>query len=125
MVVPLSVFTRGNLVPLSADVLSWDGADLVAQFENHVSVEIVEVVVDLDEAGLPIGIEILGLLAKHPGLPFAQSEILQSSLSVDEDADALYLRLSEGRSIDQAVHLAAIAFASSDRILALRLRMEP
>lgn len=103
----------------------WVGSDLVVDFGAGVKVDVVEAVVDLDEAGEPIGLEILGMLAGHPGLvSVAGDQVGVPRIVVDADADAVYIRFKHGRSLDQVVRLAAIALDRSDRIVGAVVRME-
>ena len=86
--------------------------------------EIVEAVIDLDESGGILGIEILGLMGRHPALETAEETPNSPRVSVDPDADAVYVRLGYGRSTDQVVRMAAVAFDNADRLLGLTVRME-
>ncbi len=103
----------------------WQGSDLLIDFNRAVTISLVDAVVDVDDFGEVLGIEVLGLLATHPGL--ARAELDQSTypyVASDADADAVYIRLGQGRSRDQVVTVAAIAFDQSDHIAAIAVRME-
>lgn len=94
------------------------------------SVELVDAVVDVDEFGSVIGIEILGLLARHPRLADiaanVPTEVLRGDVAVsfDPDADALYVRLREGRSSDQLVTPAAVLFGADDELVQVVVHLE-
>jgi hypothetical protein len=103
----------------------WNGSDLVVDFGTGVQVDVVEGVLDLDDSGQPIGLEVLGILVAHPGLMSTGGDQLGfPQVSVDAEADAIYIRFSHGRSLDQVVRLVAIAFDRSDRIVGAVVRME-
>jgi len=100
------------------------GSDFVVDFGAGVTVELVDAVVDLDEFGDVIGIEILGLVATHPGLCSLDHGPSGPRVSVDADADAVYVRFNDGRSLDQVVRTTTVAFDDADRIVAARVRLE-
>jgi hypothetical protein len=80
----------------------------------------VEGVIDHEGDGTLIGIEILGLLADCGGLEGPDAEALQRaglvSVSIDPDADAIYLRVRSGRSTHQAVRQAAVILDEKHRL---------
>jgi hypothetical protein len=98
----------------------------MVHFGAGITLELVDVVVDLDEEAEPIGLEILGLVTRHPGLAQAShdSHGPKEHVSVAAGADAVYIRFSQGRSINQVVRLGAIAFDSADRMVAVSVRMD-
>ena len=106
------------------ELLRWFGSDASVVFGAAIQVEIVEAVIDLDESGGLLGIEILGLTGRHPALDTVEETPYSPRVSVDLDADAIYVRLGYGRSTDQVVRIAAVAFDNSDRIVGLTVRME-
>jgi uncharacterized protein YuzE len=80
----------------SIQVLLDEAGKSVAEFR-------IEFVLDIDRFGEVIGIEIMDLVA-HAGEHCLQ--VIQNSntsYSYNEDADAFYLRLNEGASLDQKV----------------------
>jgi len=105
--------------------LRWIGSDAIVAFGSALQVEFVEAVVDLDEAGEILRVEILGLTERHPALNTTEGTRTSPRISVDPDADAVYIRLGLGRSVDQVVRIAAVAFDPADRLVALTVRMEP
>ncbi len=105
--------------------LRWNGSDAAIDFGGGVSVEIVDAVVDLDEVGDIIGVEVLGLVAMHSALVSSEGGSDGApDVAVDLDADATYVRLASGRSIDQVVRVAAVVFNRADQIVAVTVRME-
>ena len=80
--------------------------------DSSFSIELVEAVIDVDDFGEVIGVEILGLLARHPGVANQVQKLEglagEVILTFDPDADALYLRFRNGRSLDQLVKRAAV-----------------
>jgi uncharacterized protein YuzE len=76
------------------------------------SLELVEAVVDFDELGEVLGVEILGLIFRHPDLARHLENLREVGGEVvpsfDPEADALYLRFRHGRSRDQLVKQAAL-----------------
>lgn len=92
------------------------------------SVELVDAVVDVDEFGTVIGVEILGLMVRHPRLAgvAANAEGVGGEVvvSFDLDADALYVRLREGRSSDQLVKPAAVLFGADDELVKVVVHLE-
>jgi len=73
----------------------------------------IECVLDLDESGRLLGVELLTLVLPL-GLPGTEFQLLSSSIdprldvSYDEDSDALYLKLADGRSREQRAVLATL-----------------
>lgn len=80
----------------------------------------VESVIDHEGDGTLIGIEILGLLAECGGLKEPDVEALRraglDSVSIDPDADAIYLRVRSGRATHQAVRQAAVVLDEKHRL---------
>lgn len=106
-------------------LIRWNGSDAAIDFGGGVSVEIVDAVVDLGAMGDIIGVEVLGLVEKHPALVSSEVGLDGApEVAVDPDADATYVRLASGRSIDQVVGVAAVAFNRADQIVAVTVRME-
>lgn len=101
---------------------------LIEVIESPSSVELVNAVIDLDNVGDVLGVEILGLAARHPGIP-AHFQTLENAkgdfaLSYDSDADALYIRIRPGRSVDQRVKPAVVLIGASDELVKVILYME-
>lgn len=96
------------------------GSSFEVEFDAKIRVDLMDVVVDLDEFSEILGIEILGLLSTHPGVVNSEFD----SVSVDADADAVYVRVKAGRSLDQFVTIAAIAFDSLGRLAAIKFELE-
>ena len=68
----------------------------------------IDCVVDLNNDGVIIGVEILDLLATIPALrarlrPLPIADTSGVKVSIDERSDGIYLRLREERSCDQRV----------------------
>lgn len=108
--------------------VEWKGSDIIVLIEGQVGVEMVDAVLDINESGEVIGVEMLGLLAKHPGL-LEQAQDLEAGsgaghCALDVEADALYIRLNDGRSVDQRCLMVAAAFGPTGRLIALGLRPE-
>jgi hypothetical protein len=105
-----------------------DGSDLVVGFGHDVVAEWVLAIVDVDATGALLGIEILGLLSKHPRLSSDDRRTPLNpgsfAVSVDHEANAIYVKFLHGRSVEQLVRYAVVVFDSDDRILAMRVRME-
>jgi uncharacterized protein YuzE len=102
----------------------WDGSDIVLTFGTGAVGETADVVVDIDEGGDILGIEILGLLALHPGLAFPEPRDGGPRVSIDREADAVYIRFAQGRSVNQTVRPAIIALDGAERVQNIRVRME-
>ena len=103
-----------------------EGSDIVIADDSGVKIEIVEAVIDLDESGSPIGIELLSIFDRFPGLAqnLATRQVDGARFAVDEEADALYIRLAERRSVEQLVTTAALAIGLGGTLLGLRVRLE-
>ncbi|MCY7300844.1 MAG: hypothetical protein LH616_16735 [Ilumatobacteraceae bacterium] len=72
-----------------------------------------------------IGVEVLGLIEMHPALVSSDGGSDGAPyVAVDPDADAIYVRIASGRSIDQVVRVAAVVFNRADQIVAITIRME-
>jgi len=84
-----------------------------------------EMVLDLDDAGKIIGIEILNLLfyAGEHGLDLIKHVLRTKGeelrYSYDEDSDSFYLRLRSGRSIEQNPIQGALIFNDKRQIVSL------
>ena len=105
--------------------IRWTGSAVAIDFGTGVSVEIVDAVVDLDATGDIIGVEVLGLGDLHPALVSSEAGSDGTpEVTVDPDADAMYVRLANGRSIDQVVRVAAVVFNRADQVVAVTIRME-
>ncbi len=102
----------------------WDGSDIVVALGQEATGEFMDVVVDVDETGDVLGIEVLGLFARHPRLTIANDGSEGHSVSADPDADALYIRFAQGRSVDQLVRQATIVLNADGRLQGIRVRME-
>jgi len=102
----------------------WDGSDIVVALGQAATGELMDVVVDVDDNGDVLGIEVLGVFARHPGLTITNDGPVRLSVSADPDADALYVRFAHGRSVDQLVRQAAIVLDSDERLQGIRVRME-
>ena len=107
-----------------SELVRWIGSDASVALGSTVQVELVEAVVDLDESGDILGVEILGLTERHPSLQTTEETAVSPRVAVDPDADATYVRLRQGRSVDQVVRIAAVAFDATDRLVGLTVRME-
>jgi uncharacterized protein YuzE len=84
----------------------------------------VESVLDLDPEGFVIGIEILGVvsechLARGPS-PENVKRVGVVSVSIDPDADAMYVRLRDGTSTRQVVR-PAFLMAADDALAGIRV----
>jgi uncharacterized protein YuzE len=104
--------------------VSWAESDMIVQLGPGSVADILEVVVDRDEGGDVIGVEILGLQYRHPDIVIVEDLDAQPAVHVDTDADAIYVRLVVGHSRDQLVRWAAIAISVDGRIQAIRVQME-
>ena len=76
---------------------------LLNDSEKSISELPIEFVLDIDKFGEIIGVEIMDLVADagEGCLQFIQNS--SATFSYDEEADAFYLRLDEGTSLDQKV----------------------
>jgi uncharacterized protein YuzE len=107
----------------------WIGSILAVDFNDvGFAIEFVDAVVDLGELGELIGIEILGLIAKHPTLKVEFTSRPGDGNNVegsfDTSADALYIRFKAGRSLDQEVRPAVVIIGSDGALLKVVVRME-
>jgi uncharacterized protein YuzE len=92
---------------MTAFGINWTGDELAADFRDELRSYFIDGVIDYENDGTLLGVEILGLLADCGGLEDPGPEELQRagliSVSIDPDADALYLRVRNGRAANQAV----------------------
>lgn len=104
----------------------FEGSEIRARQSQGVRAELIDVVIDLDGFGSPLGVEVLGLLYRYPLMARHLQALTAEGIpmSVDEDADAIYLRVAEGRSLDQVTRLAAIAVGPDDALLGMHVRLE-
>lgn len=93
---------------------------LLAVSEKSVSELAIDFVLDIDRFGEVIGIEILDLMADagEGCLQFIQES--GASYSYDEEADAFYLRLNEGVSLDQKVVQGKLLVDKEGQIIGFR-----
>lgn len=103
---------------------SYNAAEASVSFDARLTVELIDAVADLDEDGSVIGIEILSLLAKYPGLMLAGDGWENVSLSTDVEADACYIRFGSARSAHQTTALLALVVSPSGCIIAFRFRAD-
>jgi len=103
---------------------TWEGSDIVVKLGKTATGELIDVVVDVNESGDVLGIEVLGLLARHPGLTIGHDELGGPAVSTDTDADAVYVRFAHGRSVEQLVRQAVVVFDATDHLQTIRVRME-
>jgi hypothetical protein len=86
---------------------NWTGDELAADFRLGLRSYFTDGVIDHEGDGTLLGVEILGLLADCEGLEDPNTEELQQaglvSVSIDRDADAIYLRVRNGRATHQEV----------------------
>lgn len=103
-----------------------EGSEIRARQSHGVRAELIDVVIDLDGFGLPLGVEVLGLLYRYPLMARHLRALAAEGIpmTVDEDADAIYLRVAEGRSLDQVTRLAAIAIGPGDAFLGMHVRVD-
>ena len=66
----------------------------------------------------------MGHLGRAPGTGLDRGSSKSPRVSVDQDADAISVRLGFGPSVDQVVRIAAVAFDAADRLVGLTIRME-
>lgn len=96
--------------------------------ESALKTDLVEAVVDLDDGGGVIGVEILGLMVRYPGVAAhamgLTEQVGEVSVSFDSDADALYLRFGNGRLWDQQVKQAVVVFGPNDELLRVVVQLE-
>ncbi len=106
--------------------VTFEGSDIRVHQEGGVRADLIDAVIDLDEFGSPLGIEVLGLLDRYPQMANHLRLLVAEGvrMSVDEDADAIYLRLAEGRSLDQLTRLAAVAVGPDDALLGMHVQLE-
>lgn len=114
---------------MSVPQCSRRGAELTIDVvESGLKTELVEAVVDVDDGGGVIGVEILGLMVRHPGVAAhamgLQGPASKVAVSFDPDADALYLRFDTGRSWDQQVKPAVVLFGPNDELLRVVVHLE-
>lgn len=114
---------------MSGPCYSRRGSELTIEVvDSSSSVELVDAVVDVDEVGDVIGVEILGLGVRHPGIAnhvqTLQGAADEMTLSFDHDADALYMRFRGGRSLDQLVRPAVVLLGPADELVKVVVYME-
>lgn len=108
---------------MSERTASEQGPELVVTFDHVASCRIIDAVIDVDEFGGPIGIEIIGILNKYPNLTIKTNGHLPA-VSVDRENDVVYIKVAEGRAIDQIVRAAAVAVSSSQTLQQVHVEME-
>ncbi len=102
----------------------WEGSDLVMGPGNQSVTETMEVVVDMNDLDGPVGIEILGIVSRHPQLDADDQSEADLPMSVDADADASYIRLGEQRSDYTILCDALLGFDAADRLVAVRIPIQ-
>lgn len=110
---------------MSSPNVSVNGSTCVVSFAGEVSVRQAEVVVDVDDFGEVLGIEVLGVSVLNPAMKTGRSPGGGlPSVAVDMDADAFYVRIKSGRSTSQLVRHAALAFGVSGELLGITVDIE-
>ena len=98
----------------------WSENGFALDFQTGLKSYFVDGVVDHEGDGTLIGIEILGLLAECQGLEEPDSKVLQHaglvSVSIDHDADAIYLRVRSGRATHQLVRQTMVIIDDERRL---------
>jgi hypothetical protein len=96
------------------------GNDLAVDFRDGLQSYFVEGVVDHEGDGTLVGVEILGLMADCGGLEEPDADELRRaglvSVSIDHDADALYLRMRNGRATHQVVRQTVVVVDDKHRL---------
>lgn len=100
-------------------------ADLCLEFSAAAHSYATESVLDLDPFNVVMGIEVLGAVAEVglilvPSLVDAR-RVKVLSVSIDLEADALYLRLENGTSYRQVVRPAILSVAADGTLAGLRI----
>lgn len=105
--------------------VTFEGSDIRVRHGHGVRADLIDVVIDVDGFGSPLGIEVLGLLDRYPRMAEHLRLVAEGiRITIDEDADAIYIRLGEGRSLDQLTRLAAVAVGLDDALLYMHIRLE-
>lgn len=100
-------------------------ADLLLILANGAHSHPVESVLDLDSEGFVIGIEILGIVSESQLVrgprPEERSRVGAVSVSIDYEADAMYVRLMEGTSTHQVVRSAVVTVAEDGSLASVEV----
>lgn len=98
----------------------WSEGGFALNFQPGLKSYFVDGVVDHEGDGTLLGVEILGLLLDSKGLEDPNAEELQRagllSVSIDHDADALYLRVRNGRATHQTVRQTVVIIDNRHRL---------
>jgi hypothetical protein len=98
----------------------WSESGFALDFQTGLKSYFVDGVIDHEGDGALIGIEILGLLAECGGLQEPDAKALQGSglvsVSIDHDADAIYLRARSGRATHQLVRQTVVIVDDQRRL---------
>jgi uncharacterized protein YuzE len=102
-----------------------DGEDLQLTFATGAHSHSIESVLDLDPEGFVVGIEILGvILASRVNRSPSEGDMKRAgtlSVSIDPEADAMYIRLMEGTSAHQVVRPAVVTVAEDGSLAGIRV----
>ena len=86
----------------------------------------IQCVLDLDEDGFVVGIEILGIAAEAGPITVPAADKMSGvgvvSISLDTEADALYVRLKPGPSPRQVVRPAVLELADDGTLVGILVR---
>jgi uncharacterized protein YuzE len=100
--------------------MNWSESGFALDFQAGCKSYFVDGVIDHEGDGTLIGIEILGLLAECEGLQEPDAKALQDaglvSVSIDHDADAIYIRARSGRATHQLVRHAVVIVDDERRL---------
>jgi hypothetical protein len=92
-------------------MIAWDagsdGSGLIIDFQPGISTYLLDGVIDSEGDGTALGVELLGLMAESGPLKTPDENTLNragfASIAIDEDADAIYLRIRRGKATRQTL----------------------
>ena len=98
----------------------WSESGFAVDFQTGLRSYFVDGVIDHEGDGTLLGVEILGLLLDCEGIEDPNAEELQRaglmSVSIDPDADAIYLRVRQGRATHQLVRQTIVIIDDQHRL---------
>jgi hypothetical protein len=98
----------------------WTGDELAADFRDGLRSFFIDGVIDHEGDGILLGVEFLGLLADCGGIENPNPDELGHaglvSVSIDRDADAIYMRVRSGRATHQEVRKTVVIIDDKHRL---------